>query len=255
MCSSINSMFSYLYHTFVFDPLYNGFVFLIGAFPWADVGIVVVILTLFVKVILFPLTRKAVRTQIIMKLSDKDIRSIKEKYPNKQEQALKVMEYYKTKNINPFSGILLLLIQIPILFALYKVFYSNGLEVFNTEILYSFVKVPTAINEIFLGIFDVTQKSYVLALCAGITQFIYAYLASPKAQPRKEGASFSDDLARNMNLQMKYFLPLFIFFVSYHAAGALAIYWTTSNIFTIFQELFVRKELSKKDQEKLAPIN
>jgi YidC/Oxa1 family membrane protein insertase len=249
-------MFSYIYHTFVFDPLYNGFIFLIGAMPWADVGVVVILLTLIVKVILFPLTRKAVRTQMVMKLAEPDLRLIKEKYTNKQEQAMKVMEYYKQKNINPFSGILLLLIQIPILLALYKVFYSNGLSTINTEILYSFVSVPTSINEVFLGIFDITQKSYVLALVAGVSQFIYAYLASPKTTPRKEKATFSDDLTRNMHLQMKYFLPIFIFFVSYHAAAALALYWATSNIFTIFQELFVRKELAKSSLNKLstAPI-
>ena len=117
---------SYLFNLFFYEPLYNGLIFLIGVLPRADIGIVVVLFTCIVKLILFPLSKKSVLTQIRMKEIQPELDAIKEKHKeNKQEQALKVMALYKERKINPFSGILLIFIQIPIIFALYFVFFKR----------------------------------------------------------------------------------------------------------------------------------
>ncbi|MEI7480561.1 MAG: YidC/Oxa1 family membrane protein insertase, partial [bacterium] len=117
---------SYLFHTFLYNPLYNVFIGTIGLFPWIDAGIVVILLTILVKLILFPLSRRSVISQIELKMIQPDIDAIKIKYKNnKQEQTIKIMALYKEKGVNPFAGIFLTLIQIPILIALYWVFYSK----------------------------------------------------------------------------------------------------------------------------------
>lgn len=237
---------SFLYTHFIYNPLYNGLIVLADLLPWLDAGLIVIIFTFLVKLILYPISKKAVRTQAIMKTLEPELAALKAKYPDKQIQAKKTMEFYKEKQINPFSSILLLFIQLPILIALYKIFYSNGLSVPDTSILYPLVKAPQAINTVFLGLIDVTHKSYVLAFLAAVSQYFQIQFSAPKLGPRKEKASLSDDLARNMQLQMKYVLPVVIFFISYQVSGALALYWAASNLFMIGQEIVVRRQIAKE---------
>ncbi|HEY4500249.1 MAG TPA: YidC/Oxa1 family membrane protein insertase, partial [Candidatus Paceibacterota bacterium] len=230
-----------------YNPLYNGLIFLADLLPFFDAGVIIILFTIIVKIILFPLSKKAVRTQAMMKLVEPELKSIKEKYKNdKQTQAMETMKLYKEKKVNPFSSILLLLIQIPILWALYKIFYSNGLSTINADILYSFVNVPPAISTFFLDIIDVSQKNIWLAVIAAVSQYFQISLSTPNIPKKTEGGGFQEDFARSMHIQMKYVLPIIILFVSYQVAGALALYWATSNLFMIGQELYIRKQLARE---------
>ena len=244
-------MLSNIFNTFFYNPLYNGLVFLISAVPFADVGIAIILLTVLVKLILFPLSRKAVRTQLVMKKLEPELSVLKEKYKNdKQQQARKVMDLYKEKGVNPFSGILLMFIQIPIIFALYWVFFRGGLPEVNESLLYTFVSVPSTVNMIFLGLINMSGKSVVLAALAGITQYYQIKLTLPPLKNRKDSKdspTLKEDLARSFQLQMRYMLPVFVLVFSYIISAAVALYWLTSNIFAIGQEIVVRKRLSKKD--------
>ena len=150
------------FKTIIYTPLYNILILLLSV-SWIDAGIATVILTVLVKVVLYPLSKKATVTQARMKEKEGELKAIKEKYKDKQEQAVKTMEFYKVNNINPFSSILTVIIQIPIIFSLYYIFFQSGLPKINTNILYSFVKVPESVSMIFLGLVDVSQKSIVLA--------------------------------------------------------------------------------------------
>ena len=239
-------MISSLFNTLFYNPLYNGLVLLIDVLPWLDLGLAIILFTILVKLALFPLSQKSVRTQAKIKEVEPQIKEIKEKYKDKQEQAVKTMELYKRENINPFSGFFVILIQIPIIFALYFIFLRAGFPEINTEILYQFVKIPKQINTVFIGLIDVLEKSFILALFAGITQFFQAKLASPKLEPKKEGAGFGADFARSMSLQMKYVFPIIMFFIAYSISAAIALYLTTSNLFMIGQELYAKRALNKE---------
>jgi YidC/Oxa1 family membrane protein insertase len=94
----------------------------------------------------------------------------------------------------------------------------------------------------FVGLIDLTKKSIVLALLAGITQFIQAHIMAANMAPQSKEPSFANDLAKSMTFQTKYILPIFITFVSYAASSAIALYWVTSNVFSICQELYVRRK-------------
>lgn len=230
-----------------FQPLYNGLVFLMDVMPWADAGIALIIFTIIVKLVLFPLSRKAVRTQFLMRKYGDELKNIQTTYKdNKQEQALKTMAFYKEKKINPFSSIVQLIIQIPIIFALYKIFASSGLPIIQLETLYSFVPQPENINVYFLGLIDIANKSVVLAALAAITSFFQIKYSLPPASTTPSGNQFKDDFAKSMRIQMKYFFPLMVFGISYSISGALALYWITSNLFTIGQEVYIRREMTLK---------
>ena len=132
-------MFGNIYTNFVYEPLYNGLVFLLSLLPEpANAGIAIILFTVVVKVVLLPLSRVAIETQLKMKEIEPELSKIKAQYKGNREQlSLKTMALYKEKGINPFSGFFLILIQIPIIFALYKIFLFGGLPEFNFEFLYS----------------------------------------------------------------------------------------------------------------------
>lgn len=240
-------MFSYIWHTFFFDPVYNGLVFFIDIIPGGDVGLAIVCITLVVKFILLPLSLKAARTQKVMRELEPKLKEIREKFKDqREEQARAMMDVYREAGLNPFASILLLFIQIPIVISLYWAVSQGGgvpLPAINTELLYSFIPVPETANMIFLGIVNIAEKSLPLALLAGGTQFIYARMAIPAPEPRKEGAEpdFKADFARSMQTQMRYLMPIIIFIVAYTISAAIALYFTVSNIAMIAQEFMVRK--------------
>lgn len=232
---------SFFYHTFFFDPIYNLLITLFNVLPWADAGVVVVLLTVLVRFIIFPLSKKAILTQVKMAEIGPALAEIKEKYKNKaEEQARQTLALYKEKRVNPFSGILVIIIQIPIILALYQIFLHFP-EV-NAAILYSFINAPDYINTNFLGLLNITEKSIVIAFLAAVTTF-FQFRLSMKGQSKPKGNSFGDNLTRSMQMQMKYIFPVIVFFISYSISGAIALYWLTTNLFSIGQEIFVRKKL------------
>src|SRR3989344_654494 len=239
-------MFMWAYHSFVSYPLYNGLIFLTALFPFFDAGVIVIIFTVIVKLILLPLSLKASRAQIEMKSVEKGLNEIKEKYKdNKEEQSRRTIELYREKGINPFASFFILLIQLPIIIALYNIFLKSGLPEINTAILYSFVTAPAAVNMVFLGLITITEKSVVLAIIAGITTYFQISLASANTKPDPNTKGTAADVARMMSVQMKYFFPILVTFISFSISSALAIYWITSNIFAIGQEIYIKKKYHK----------
>ncbi|HEY9481044.1 MAG TPA: YidC/Oxa1 family membrane protein insertase [Candidatus Paceibacterota bacterium] len=243
----------YLYTHIIFLPLYNGLVFLSGHIPYLGAGGVIILFTVIVRLILFPLSRKAARTQALMRQIEPELASVKERFKDdKQQQALETMKIYKEKDVNPFSSILLLIIQIPIIFALYRVFYSVGFSAPDSTLLYSFVHAPATLDTIFLGVIDITKKSAILAVLAALSQYLQIRFAVPKPAPKTGKGGFQEDFAHTMHMQMKYVFPVMILFIAWNVAGALALYWITSNLFMIAQELVVRKQMAREAAVKAA---
>jgi YidC/Oxa1 family membrane protein insertase len=247
-----------MYNAFIFQPLYNGLVGLMVLLPWIDVGVAVIIFTALVKLALSHLSKSSILTQIKMKEIEPEANKTKARYANdRQAQALKVMELYKANGIKPFSGILLLIIQLPILLALLSVFYKI-IPTIHPEYLYSFISVP-AVKTQFLGLINLTKPSLFLAILTAVAQFVQLHfsLASkqfkPVTAPTQTGAP-PLDFAASMNKQMKFMLPLLAFASVYwlipmqfpQAASIIALYWIVSTLFTLGQELVIRRRYLKK---------
>jgi len=225
-----------------YQPLYNALVFLLSVIPGGNVGVALVVLTIGVRTILLPFAHKSVVSQNKMREIAPHIEKLKQDHKDdKQEQARRTMELYKEHGINPFSGCLLLFIQLPIIFALYWVF-SRGLPNLDAGILYSFVHLPATVSMAFLGI-SLSGKSLILALLAAITQYFQIKLSMPATPPAVKGAkpSFGNDFSRSLNLQMRFMLPLVVFFISYSISAAIALYWTTTNLFSVVHFLYVKR--------------
>ncbi len=232
-----------IFSTIFYKPLYNTLILSLSAVPGANVGVAIVFLTLLVRTALLPLSHKSVVSQAKMRAIAPELEGIKEKFKeDKQEQAKKTMDLYKQHGINPFSGCIVVFVQLPVLFALYFVF-SKGLHTLNTDTLYSFVHMPAVVGMNFLWV-NLAEKSVVFAAIAAIAQYFQIKLSLPPAPPKAEGApqSFKDDFARSFNIQMRFMLPLIVFGVSYSISAAVALYWTTSNLFSIGHELYVKRK-------------
>ncbi len=228
-------MISSFFHSAFYQPLYNGLILLIDIMPWFDAGVIIILFTIIIKLALFPLSRKAVLAQAELKAIEPEINEIKEKTKDKQKQSERIIALYKEKKINPFVSIFLVLIQFPIIFALYFIFAQSGLPTINTEILYNFIHIPTTLNTVFLGIFDVTKKSLFLAIAVGLSSFFQMRFSLPKVAPN------SNELVKSMNLQMRYVMPVMIGFFAYQISSAISLYWITSNLFAIGQEVVLKR--------------
>lgn len=241
-------MISALFNTIISRPFYNGLILLFHFLPFLDAGVIVIIFTIIIKIILLPLSVKASKSQLQMKSIEKDLNNIKEKYKdNKEEQTKQTIEYYRINHINPFAGIFVLLIQLPIILGLYRVFLTSGLPKINTALLYTsltaLAPASGSINMFFLNLTNIAQKSLVLALIAGITTYFQISLSIASAP--STGGGKQNDIAKAMNTQMKYFFPVLVVIISYSISGALALYWITSNVFSIAQEYYIKKKYHK----------
>jgi YidC/Oxa1 family membrane protein insertase len=141
------------------------------------------------------------------------------------------MEFYKENKINPFGSCLPLILQLPIIFALYQVF-RVGMSSENLERLYSFVTPPETINSMFLGLVDLAQKSVYLAVLAGILQFVQSKMIAPKTPSGGKGG----DIGTTLSKQMIYFMPIMTVFIGLSLPAGLPLYWVAATIFAIFQQ-------------------
>ena len=234
-------MLTNIWNTVLYGPLLNALAFLVSIVPGGDVGIAVIILTLIVKTVLFPLSQRSIESQIKMNLLAPELKKIKNSGASKEEQAKQTFELYKYHKTNPFSGCLLVLIQIPVIFALYYVFLK-GID-FQGGLLYPFVHAPEHVNMLFLGVLDISQKGLtILAVLAGISQYLQASLMPKPVISKKTPNSFQENMSRSMQTQMKYIFPFVVAFIAYSVSGAVALYWITSNIFAIGQQIYANKK-------------
>jgi YidC/Oxa1 family membrane protein insertase len=245
------AMISAVFHAIIYDPLYNGLVYLVGIVPSHDMGIAVVILTILVRIVIFPLSRRAVDAQLAMKKLTPEVDAIKKKYPkNSPEQSQAIFALYKERGVHPFASFGLVLIQFPVLIGLYWVFYRGGFPAVNPALLYSFVHAPSSVNMEFLGIVNMAKRNAVLALLAAVTQFGYTRLSmgprEKKAESTPVEASLSGDMARSFDLQARYVLPAMIGVIAFSVAAAAPLYWTASNTFMILQELASGRRFNPK---------
>ena len=223
---------------FVYDPLYNGLIYLVGVIPTHDVGIAVIVLTIAVRIILFPLSRRAVESQIAMKKIAPEIEELKKKHKDSAEQSKAIFALYKERDIHPFSSIGLLLLQLPILIGLYWVFALGGLPSIDGSLLYSFVHTPDTINMEFLGALDMGAKhNIMLAILVALSQLVYSRLSmGPRGTTTVGEATLSTDMAKSFDIQARYVFPLLFGVISYTVPAAAPLYWLTGNIFMIGQE-------------------
>lgn len=243
-------MISNFFNAVFYDPIYNALVALVALVPGGDVGVAVIIVTIVIRLVLLPFSLSAARTQRAMKSLEPKIKELKEKHKgDKEKEALETLSLYKEAQVNPFASILIVFIQIPVLLALYWVFYYepfSTVDAINTARLYSITPTPGFISLDFLGSISVAGKSMLLAVLAGATQFLQAHMALLGTMKPSAEKSMQNDFQRIMGMQLKYVFPFIIGVISYTTSGAIALYFVTTNLVGSLQEWYVRRTIMDK---------
>lgn len=242
--------FANIYQLFLYQPVFNALVLLAQIVPGKDFGIAVILLTLGVRGITYPLGAQGVRAQKKLAEIQPKIKEIQEKFKNKrEEQTRATLALYKEARVNPFAMFLPILIQIPLFIVLYQVF-SHGIHVEQFSILYAFVHAPEAINTTFLGLVKLNEPHLVLAVLAGVLQFLQLKQASPARAKKKAGEK--PDIASLMQGQMLYIFPVVIVWIAAKLPSAFALYLIASTVFSLWQYWFIAKRKQHVEQRAIA---
>lgn len=238
---------SFIYTELLWRPLFNLLVGLTAVIPGHFMWISIFLVTLIVRLVLLPLSLKQARqsatSQGKMSGLQAELKKIQEQYKgDRQKQSQETMALYRKAGVNPASGCLLLLIQLPILIALYRVFLTE-IGPASAHLLYSFVHLPETVNWSFLGM-NLIHPSLRLAILAGVAQFIQVRFFSPTPPPAP--AVSDNDSAKimaGMQRNMAYIFPAMTVFISLQLPSALALYWIISIVFAIIQQKILQRTL------------
>lgn len=239
------------YNTIFYQPLFNALIWLYNVIPGHDVGLAIVILTLVIRVILFPLYYKSIKSQRALQEIQPKVEALRKQYKDEQEKLAKeMMILYKNENVNPFSSCLPLLIQLPFLIALYQVFI-HGLKSQSMEWLYPFVANPGIINTISVGFLDLSKPSIVLAVMAGAAQFWQSKMMITKNPPLIKGkeidGSADEKMMSIMNKQIVYFMPIFTVIIGVSLPAGLSLYWFLTTLLMALQQVWMFKKKKQTD--------
>lgn len=230
-----------IFNTILYRPLFNVLILLYQYLPGYDFGLAVIFLTILIRILFYPLGVKAIKSQKALEDLQPKLQEIQRKYKNEKEKQIQAtMELYKKAKINPFSSLLPLLVQLPILIALYRVFW-RGLNPEEMANLYYFIPRPDIINPTFFGIINLSQSSIILAIFAGIFQFFQTKMLTPKT---KTGGDKLDRFSKMLQKQTLYFFPVLTIFILLKLPSAIGLYWIVATIFSIIQQYFILKQKS-----------
>ena len=249
----------WLFNELLYRPLFNSMVFFYNTIPGANIGLAIILTTILVRVLMIPLYRASIKSQREITIIQPIVKELQVKYKDdRQKLSEELMKAYKDHNVNPFAGIMLLFVQIPVLIAIYHV----SLNIFKPETypsLYSFITLPDSFNPTFWGLLNVADsKNIILALLVGISQYYQIKLIMKRTQPvkpketknsKKKKSDQPDELdfATTLNKQMMFLMPILVTGFAYSLPAAMSLYWITTTLFTIGQEFILIKEVDKAE--------
>src|SRR3989344_7973872 len=228
-----------IFTTILLQPIFNVLVFLYNTVAFHDLGVAIIALTLLLKIIFYPLNRRAIVSQKALQKIQPKIEELKEKHKDDREKlGAEMMALYKREKINPFSSCLPLIVQLPILFAVYQVFI-RGLNGESLDLLYPWVTNPGALNTLSLGFLELSKRSIPLAVLAGAAQFWQTKMLMNRRDQK-------GSIPSAMNKQMLYLMPIMTVWIGSFFPAGLALYWFATTVFSALQQLWMirKKEIS-----------
>lgn len=212
--------------------------FLYNVIPGHDFGLAIIALTIVIRLVFFPLSVRTIRSQRALSKINPKLKAVKEKFKNDaQAQSAAIMGLYKEHNVNPLAGCLPLLIQLPILIALYQAF-GAGFKPDSLNLIYGFIGNPGHIEPISLGFLDITSRSIILAIVTGVFQFLQ--LRQNSAMMKSSLTDPSQKEVQALNSQMLYFFPVVIIIIGWNLPAGLLLYWLTATIFSMGEQLYIK---------------
>lgn len=208
-------------------------------------GVSIIIMTILLRAIIFPLTKKSSESTLKMQELQPKIKEIQDKYKNNQQKMNEEMaKFYQTAGYNPLSGCLPLLIQFPLIFAMYNLF-NNYFEFRGAMFIPGWIPDLSQGDSVFslsspiplLGWTDIR----LLPVIYVVSQLLFGKVTqTPGAAQQNSSMKF-----------MMYGMPLMFFFMFYNAPAGLLVYWIFSNVLTLIQQVVINKMMHAKKKENL----
>lgn len=272
-----------IFELVVMQPIFNLLIAIYSVMPWGDFGLALIIFTILIRFLLYPLVRRQLHQTKMMRKLQPELKKIKERNGgNRQAEAMQMMELYKRHGVSPFRSIGILLIQLPIFIALFlsiRVFTDHRQDISkytydfleNFEPIRRLVENPDQFNEKMLGFIDLTKHAVgnhgidvvlvIIALLSAITQYIMSKQTLPQDNSAKKFSDIMKEAAEGKQVDqaelnaivmrnMVKFMPVMLFFIMINLPGALALYYTVSNLIAVAQQ----HHLLKEDEEELEEI-
>lgn len=243
-------MFSAIGHFFeiiFYQPIFNALVLIYNTV--GDLGITIIIITLLIKGILYPFSKKTLKAQHALQQLQPKLQALQKQYKDKKEElARATMALYKKEKVSPFSSCLPLLIQLPFLIAVFRVF-REGFKSETLDLVYPFIMRPETINPMVFGIVDLSQPSIPIAVLAGLAQFWQTRMMIHTKQPKVDGSE-DESMTAMMNKQVMYVMPLVTVIIGASLPGGLSLYWLMFTLLTVAQQYFVFKENEDSTEDK-----
>ncbi|KKU88937.1 hypothetical protein A3I34_00290 [Candidatus Jorgensenbacteria bacterium RIFCSPLOWO2_02_FULL_45_12] len=229
-----------LFYTFIYEPILSVLVFIYRDISFGDLGLAIIILTILVRIVLFPIFYKSAKDQTVMQKLQPKAKEIQNKYKtNKEEQAKVLMALYKENKFNPLSGFLFLLIQLPIFIALFGVFSH---ELSN----------PAFDSVMFFGFINLGERSVVIAIIAAALQYIQGKMMVSSTKPAIGTVSQTNQADRTASQiaragsMMTIVAPAITLVFLFNLPSALGVYWGTSTAFSVIQQIYINKKINKE---------
>ena len=236
-----------IFTTIFYQPILNLLVWLYNIIPGHDIGIAIIALTIIIKIILFPLSKKSLEGQKSLQGLQPKLDEIKKRFANDKEgMSRAMMELYKQEKVNPLSSCLPLLIQLPFFWAIFRVF-RDELSGKAVILVYSFIPNPGTLNSLAFGFVNFSKPNIVLAILAGLSQFVQAKMMPMKPAVVKTEGAKDENMMAAMNKQMLYFMPALTIFICLSLPSGLAFYWLISTLLTILQQWYMFRKDKKTD--------
>lgn len=232
-----------MFTTILVQPLFNVLFAIYAVVPGHDFGVAVIILTILVRIILWPLVSRQLHSQKLMQQLQPEVARIrKEAKGDRQKETAQLMELYKERGTSPLAPLLPLLVQFPIFIALYAVLRSSVHVDQIAHLSYGFVQQMGPVANIIhhhasfsptlFGLIDLTKPSLVLAITAGLAQYYQGRQLQPQAM-----AAGGDQM--QLMKGMTVLFPVITALIGLRLPAALALYWTVTSAVASFQQYWV----------------
>ena len=226
-----------IFHDVLYQPLFNALVIFYVLLPFHDLGITIILFTIFIRILLLPLSFRATRSQQQLAALQPRIKALQEQFKNNKERQMReTMALYREHKVNPVGGCLPLLLQLPALFVLYRIFLT-GLAPDSFRELYSFVPPPSFVQHTLLGFIDLAKPNIILAALAGLSQFWLSKLMTAQQSMPAAGGEFG----KVLSWQTTYFFPLFTVGLGLTFPAGLTTYWIATTLFSLGQQYVIGK--------------
>lgn len=268
----------------IVQPVFNVLVLIYGLLPGNDFGLALILFTILVRLVMWPLIKKQLHQTKVMRQLQPELKKIKVRTKgNKQLEAQLMMELYRERGVNPFSSIGMLVVQLPIFIALFQVvniittqrdriasFTYDAFE--RIPAVNAIISNPDGFNETLLGFINLAQRAisnegfyipvFALAVLAAVFQYIQSKQITPQQTEKKrlrdmmkEQAAGKEvdqaEISAALSNKMILLLPFVTLVISLYLPGALVLYFAVSSIVAVIQQYYVLRE-DAEEMDKLA---